>query len=810
MKSYYLIFLAQLIFISAFSQDYQYLGSYTSNGTPNYLESPGDNISTSLLESISLALPETFQVPTYNPHYISSNYDTDTYLTSSSEVFVTFVDEGAGFRNVLGFYTYETESPITSAPSKEDITIVFPNSSKLGSGGGLQAGDKVSIGTFPSGTAIGWVLISNGWTGSQVGNGYWRMHSNPDFNSELDPDKRHHNVLINDSSNELIILGFEDIDREMTWCDQDFNDAIFYITASSYSDMNTTNNVAVESATDVYSSNLAGFESNGDLADMMAKRSINRLKNKNQYRSHKGVQEQYYKSNYSTGSLGNYFPDTGMGANEVPHVATSFDLINYANAEDVFSVDYYLENKRVSAALVTKTSNRIYDHTKSICDRLNGSILLDTRPVRINNHEIIFAIIEKPSGELEYAVSFSILLGDLENKLYSYWNIAAYPEGDFKNFQVWGNSMGQLAHITNNIINELENEKPLTSLEGINRVPDVFVSSAYYRNKELHMKIINKAGVHAINIDGNLKNTEQLETNHIEKQVELSGEFNQDIVVDTGFLFDIGLSVSYNGANIFDTLYLADGPWGIDYDVAEETSIDQFEILPQVDDLSDLGYQLERSVDVSGIAHGTINVFKNILAGDLALRLEDYDKVSFKMISTTAIEISLVQEGLLDWNDRLKYIIPSTDGEEKNTVLPINIFKNSSGNHVTIEKLKTIVFSIRGNYSEHTNFSFTLKDLILNSAKVDSIITDIYTNTDVINYPNPFYNSTTLKFPEKSKHINLIVYDLLGRVVFNETIKTNDDEKTVLIKVNNIAKGVYKYKALTENNKSYNGTFMIK
>ena len=46
------------------------------------------------------------------------------------------------------YYTYDLNNPPATAPQPEDITIIFPNASALGSGGGLQVGDKVKLGTF--------------------------------------------------------------------------------------------------------------------------------------------------------------------------------------------------------------------------------------------------------------------------------------------------------------------------------------------------------------------------------------------------------------------------------------------------------------------------------------------------------------------------------------------------------------------------------------------------------------------------------------------------------------------------------------
>ena len=170
MKRYLLCLLAVLSFSVASAQNYNFLGSYTADGTPEYFDEK-DSVSPETLSMIADALPESFPVPQYNPQYITSGYDTDVILNENADVWVTFVAEGAGYRNVLGFYTYDINNPLTQAPSPEDITIIFPNVSAKNSGGSLEAGHKVKIGTFSAGTGIGWVLLANGWNGSHVTSG---------------------------------------------------------------------------------------------------------------------------------------------------------------------------------------------------------------------------------------------------------------------------------------------------------------------------------------------------------------------------------------------------------------------------------------------------------------------------------------------------------------------------------------------------------------------------------------------------------------------------------------------------------------
>jgi len=805
------IFITWLItFVTvSFSQNYQYLGSYSSNGTPDYLESPGDVVSIETLELIDGALSETFRVPAYNPHYITSNYDTDVFLTTQSEVFVTFISEGAGYRNVLGFYTYDTNNPPSTAPTDEEITIIFPNSSALGSGGGLQTGDKVSLGTFPAGTAIGWVLLSNGWNGNQVGYGYWQLYSNPDFNPETDVSLRHHNVLIKDDDNELVVLGFEDIRRDHSWCDHDFNDALFYVTANSYSSLKTTNNIDVTNSTDVYSSNSGGFESNGDLSSLIAKRNLNRAKT-NTHSDRKERQQLFNKATYrssnntvESNNLANYFPESGMLGSESPYVATPEDLPQYANADDVFALDYYSDDNRESAVLLTVTSERVYDHSKTICDRLNGSKLKDVRNVTIKEHEIVFSIIERDNGFIEYAVHFSIKINQDNYELFSFWNINDYPDGDYMNFQVWGKTMGQVIHIVNYVLDNLSLERELISETVENRVPEVFISYGYYRNKQINLEVINKSEASWAETTINYRTTEQSEREELATQIPLSGEWNESIIIDMEYIFDLGMS--FRGENSYksDDLYLADGPWGIDY-VVEETILHDFDIHEQTDDLDESLYQIERHISGSGEVKGTCNIFRNILPGELIFDTANYEGIRFYVLNNKPIEVILVPENLEDWNDRLRYTIPE-NSEETFYSIPFSKFRNAQGVYGEVNGLKSVVFSLNGNYISFEPFNVSIRKLAFGLKPAIGVETN-----KSYNFPNPFSSITTLVVPDKTLYLNLEVYDMMGRLVYREILQTEEDQKSSSFRAINLEKGIYKYRMKNDKQKTYVGSFLIK
>ena len=216
------------------SANYATLGGWDASGVPDYLEPTRDAIDAGLLATLNASLPEGAPVPEAHPEYLADGNETDIVLTEDADVWVTFVHEGAGWRNALGYYTYPAGSPPASVDEITDPTLVFPNVSFAGSGGGLHAGDKVRLGQFPSGTGIGWFLVSNGWTGSDVANHTYTVYSDPAFNPEADPARRQHNVLLRDDERELLLLAFEDVSRDHTpiGSDEDFNDAVFYVTAN--------------------------------------------------------------------------------------------------------------------------------------------------------------------------------------------------------------------------------------------------------------------------------------------------------------------------------------------------------------------------------------------------------------------------------------------------------------------------------------------------------------------------------------------------------------------------------------------------
>lgn len=178
-------------------------------------------------------------------------------IDRDADVWVTFVGEGAGYKNVMGYYVYDSNNPPTSeadfASKNIKRSVIFPNASLNGSGGGLAPGDKVKIpgGVIPAGKSIAFFIIANGWdllkTAYNPGTDTDLskvtsmpvniFYSDPNLNPESNPSKKAHVALLN-YEDKGVVLGFEDLHRDNGAnhkgykCDNDFNDVIFYVTAN--------------------------------------------------------------------------------------------------------------------------------------------------------------------------------------------------------------------------------------------------------------------------------------------------------------------------------------------------------------------------------------------------------------------------------------------------------------------------------------------------------------------------------------------------------------------------------------------------
>lgn len=209
---------------------YLTLGTWDESGRPNYL-ADRDAISSDLLSFVDKTLPQNKDLRTTNPELLNNPSISSIVITGKSEVFITFVSGITVLINSLAFYTYPTNRPPSGIKDIRIITYVFPNA---GQGTSLQSGDKVKIGRFDAGTSIGFVLLPNAWNVAThtIDNKAVHFFTTDDLNPEADPVLKKHAVFINYSTENKILICFENVDRTKPECNHDFNDLVFYATVS--------------------------------------------------------------------------------------------------------------------------------------------------------------------------------------------------------------------------------------------------------------------------------------------------------------------------------------------------------------------------------------------------------------------------------------------------------------------------------------------------------------------------------------------------------------------------------------------------
>jgi len=210
---------------------------------------------------VGAVLPESSKVGT---SYLSGAFDPNLVIEEPANVFVTFIHEGAGYRNSLGYFTYKTG---TQGIEIQDRQLVFPNASyadpsKGWGGGQLATGDTVTLRdaagvprVFQSGERVGFFLVADGWNGASVRgwsesapglpsatasvNATNRVFTtldvlNPEFSVGRQDVARHVAMLHVEglpsfnAGDDFFLVGFEDLRRD-SGSDDDFNDVVVLV-----------------------------------------------------------------------------------------------------------------------------------------------------------------------------------------------------------------------------------------------------------------------------------------------------------------------------------------------------------------------------------------------------------------------------------------------------------------------------------------------------------------------------------------------------------------------------------------------------
>ena len=570
----------------------------------------------------------------------------------------------------------------------------------------------------------------------------------------------------------------------------------------------------------------AGLESDGDLAMLLAERSYRRkrglapIKLEARGRSFPlhiaGVDGVHGKGSLNATENLELVPSIGPNNSEAI-VKTPEDLYGVTNATSILAIDYIAEDHRVAGLFATTTpAGETYEHSKNICDRLQGGDLKHVEIVSIRGYPFVRSTLVQPSGEVDYAISFISYRNAISHLIDSRFIRDEYivdqvRSGEILNFQVWSYNPSFAEDIVAEIIDEMEATGHVgfhSREDNVPEVPATFVTSSRYENGSMYIMMKNTPGVTQYRFAGESSQVESGDKQVFDEVVTVPLEYReQDYVplqIKSGSLFDALLYVSndYNGD--VDQVYISDGAWGQIIESSDKVEIDILDILDQGDfERAEESFLIERGLHFKGNIKDEVVFFRHFKPGGMPSDLSEFDYVSFQA------------SGLGEVAMRLESMQQDAPVVEKN----INLGPVPKEYTFMLSEFVDTASS-QGSFRNDlaTSISFMFDTDIEDGADVELIVQNIYfgkgqpvsgENEALVpvsfalaqNFPNPFSSYTTLAFdvPEPA-HVQISVYDLLGRKVFDvvdEEYATGAHK--VQISSDDLASGMYFYKMVAND-----------
>jgi hypothetical protein len=535
-----------------------------------------------------------------------------------------------------------------------------------------------------------------------------------------------------------------------------------------------------------------GLESNNRLSEQINTRNFNRAKTGYTFdrgSARRMTKQRSYAQPNSNFSLEDFIPLDIIDEDEVIDASPS-DLVAITNATDVYGVDYLKNNITVASVLVIKTENGVYEHTKYICDRLLGAELISVNTIDINGQSFIKSIIKNTDGTNEFVLSLSAkeVNNDVNFAIESHWNLDKYEQDvTFYNFQIWTNAVDDLFSLGQEVLNLLEAQK-LISTYNTSTPPTVFVRKGRYINGALDLQIINVNATKSIHFDANFRTTETGTFDNINSIVDLNKQHITNLQMETGSLFDIGFRIG-DGIETPDDLFMSDGPWGIDYE-QEDTTVDSYTILPNDFTFDATDFPIERNVVLKATTTGYISAYRALTPRFKAVDLSDYNSLHFSAKGTGALEITFVKASISNWEEQYSRSI-TLSNVSQNYVLPILSFESGNDTALALTDVVTIVFTMVSATGTTTTKELTLENLRLSpeTSTVEGIIQE---SIKLFASPNPITAATTIQFTStQTETVHLVVYDQLGKLVYQTAHRTTPGENQISLKRNNLSAGIY-------------------
>jgi len=556
----------------------------------------------------------------------------------------------------------------------------------------------------------------------------------------------------------------------------------------------------------------AGVESNSNLADLLLRRltKIEYGQTTKMLRNPKIA----FTASYGLNEL---FPNVGpLGS--TPKETTPFDILGISNATSAYAVDYNLNmakgDVRVASIFATTTNPPyVYEHTKSICDRLIDAELQHLSHVEINGNYYFASVLYKQAENLyDYTINFSVYEKGGTFIVDSRWLIEDYdvPSGvsNVYNFQVWASNFNSTMYLVMSIIDQFASRGMVQYNNSISLPPTlVYVQKGKYSHTGTIELVVQNNQVVADNITIKTKSRSIQGSGKIESSQSFGVQPGLNtIYLKTGVISDANLYIS--SSNGFrDEVFVSGGAYT--YLNGSASKVDEFVTntftTVSASELPSEALILSGGAKVKGKLSDWVSMFRSLTANTAPYDLSDYNALKVTMRGYGKVWLRLEQDGISEFNYHAKQIV--LDGSALDLTIPFSELKQVGSSTAKFDPSlvrKISIYMDKADNSTLTNFEFEIKNIAFLSkngsdrSKGESVPTEFKLSQ---NYPNPFNPSTLIEFSvAKSEFVTIKVYNVLGKEVANLVNETKKPGvHSVRFDANGLSSGVYLYKIQSES-----------
>lgn len=537
---------------------------------------------------------------------------------------------------------------------------------------------------------------------------------------------------------------------------------------------------------EVNTGNGGGLESES-LGDLLSKQYVTRKMKSVPTQFVKSEATRYNKAkltasiNMSRGGAGSDLTMTEMFPTElqngdVADITSPTDILDYTIAQEVLSVDFSVGGTTKAVVLGVRTTDKVYNHTKASCDRLRGAEILNVKTVQVGGYNFLMQAIKQRNGVTEYAISFAVGKNyqDSFYTLQTNWFVKEYEAAkDVYNFQVWSTLPEQTTKLVNDILNNLNDSKPVIQTE-IQKMPKTYAAKVTREGTDLVLKLksVKEEQSIEISMDQNYSETNGFTMRYNPLKSEITQTIHLN--VDDAYEFD-GL-INVEGA-VQDAFYSADGNWGLDFDTTY-TLINKYVVSNNLDRVYEEGeLAVNRNVHLQVHSEDDYaTLYKSLLPGQIPADYNEYQFVSFKAKGSGLLELGLIKSSVEDWKHQYKAMI-NVGSEEKTYYVPFKFFKSTKSNQtINADDLTMLTFTFLPVEAKTQDLDLNIEDVKFTNKAPDGYEELLYTmQNEFMVYPNPSRGDVNcMLYSDTNTTATVTLYDVSGKAIYSSQVKLTE------------------------------------